>query len=170
MPEFLNVGRIVSTHGLKGNVKIELLTDFDSRLAKGCKLRLKDEWVEVESSKWQNGRLVLKLAGINNIDQAKALQWEYLAVDANEEVELEEDEFLVEDLVGLKVVTSDGKELGVVDEVAAYPAQDILVIGELMIPFVQEFVKNIDFDNEVITVELLEGMLEVNDIAESQDR
>jgi len=166
MPELLNVARIVSTHGLKGNVKVELLTDFDSRLAKGQKLMLKGQWVTVQASQWQNGRLVLKLSGVDDIDQAKALQWEYLSVNADEEPELDADEFLVEDLVGLTVMTTEGKNLGVVDEVAAYPAQDILMIGDLMIPFAQEFVKEIDFDKETITVELLEGML---DIAESRD-
>jgi 16S rRNA processing protein RimM len=158
--QFLNVARIVTTHGLKGQVKVEVLTDFDQRLAKGRRLRLQDNWVTVEASQWQNDRMILKLSGINDIETAKALKWEYLSSAADEELELEEDEFLVEDLEGMEVVTTEGQKLGKVDEVAAYPAQDILVIGEIMIPFAEQFVKKIDFDTETITVELIEGMLD----------
>ena len=146
MSELLQVGRIVSTFGLRGQVKVELMTDFEERLGKGRRLRLKDDWVVVESCSWQKDRLLLKLSGVDSIDQAKALQWEYLSVPADEEPELDEDEYLVSDLEGMKVVTVDGQELGEVDEVAEYPAQDILVIGEIMIPLAKQFVKDIDLD------------------------
>jgi 16S rRNA processing protein RimM len=159
MSENLKVGRIVNTHGLKGQIKVEVLTDFEQRLAKGRRLRLKDDWVTVEASQWQDKRMLVKLSGIDSIDAAKALQWEYLYAAPGEEIELEEDEFFVEDLVGMKVVTVDGDELGEVEAVEAYPAQDILIIGELMIPFVEQFVKKVDFEAETITVELIEGML-----------
>lgn len=159
MSEPLKVGRIVASHGLKGQVKVQLLTDFAQRLAKGSRLRLKDDWVTVEASQFQNDRLLMKLSGVTSIDEAKALQWEYLYSASDEKPELEDDEFFVEDLVGLKVVTHDGVELGIVKEVLAYPAQDILVIGELMIPFAEQFVKDVDFDSETITVELIPGML-----------
>lgn len=161
MSELLRVGQIVSTHGLKGQVKVMLLTDFEDRLAKGKWLRLKEDWVTVESVGHHKERLILKLSGIETIDQAKLLQWEYLSVLGDVEPEMDEDEFLVSDLEGMMVKTVDGVELGLVDEVAAYPAQDILVIGELMIPLVKQFVKDIDLENEVITVELLEGMLDL---------
>ena len=161
MSELLRVGQIVSTHGLKGQVKVMLLTDFEDRLAKGKRLKLKEDWVTVESVGHHKERLILKLSGVETIDQAKLLQWEYLSVLGDEEPEMDEDEFLVSDLEGMMVRTVDGIELGVVDEVAAYPAQDILVIGELMIPLVKQFVKDIDLENEVITVELLEGMLDL---------
>jgi 16S rRNA processing protein RimM len=173
MSENLKVGRIVNTHGLKGQLKVEVLTDFEQRLAKGRRLRLKDDWVTVEASQWQDKRMLVKLSGIDSIDAAKALQWEYLYAAPGEEIELEEDEFFVEDLVGMKVVTTDGDELGEIEAVEAYPAQDILVISSdntpnsklqtpnspLMLPFVEQFVKKVDFDTETITVELLEGML-----------
>ncbi len=159
MSEPLRVGRIVASHGLKGQVKVELHTDFPQRLAKGRRLRLKEDWVTVEASQFQKDRLLIKLSGVNSIDEAQALQWEYLYSPADDKPDLEDDEFFVEDLIGLKVVTLSGDELGTVTEVAAYPAQDILIIDELMIPFADQFVKSIDFDKELIIVELLEGML-----------
>ena len=65
----------------------------------------------------------------------------------------------MDDMIGLKVVTLEGRELGSVDEVLAYPAQDILKIGEVMIPLVKQFVKSVDFEKATITVDLIPGML-----------
>ena len=73
---------------------------------------------------------------------------------------MEENEFFTEDLIGLKVVTTDGQELGVVDDVLGAPAQDILVIGEVMIPAVKEFVKEVDLEAGLIRVELIPGFLD----------
>jgi 16S rRNA processing protein RimM len=158
MSNFIPVGRIVSSHGLKGQVKVELLTDFPERLGKGQRLRLQDRWVTVKDSQPMKNRLLVKLEGVNSIEEAKALQWEVLSAIDNE-LELAEDEFLVEDLIGLKVVTQDGIELGEVEEVLPYPAQDLLKIGDLLIPFAHEFIVQIDWDKEEITVKLLPGML-----------
>jgi 16S rRNA processing protein RimM len=80
---------------------------------------------------------------------------------------LDDDEYRVDDVIGLKVVTIDGKELGKVDRVDPYPAQDILIIGDIMIPFVEQFVTDIDFEVGIITVDLIPGMLgEEDDEAE----
>ncbi|MBC8064765.1 MAG: 16S rRNA processing protein RimM [Chlorobia bacterium] len=159
MNNLLKVGRIVSTHGLKGQVKVEVLTDFDQRLAKGERLMLKDDWVTVEISQWQGKKMLMKLSGVDSIEAAAALKWEFLSVPADSEMEMEEDQFLVEDLVGLTVVTVGGMVLGKVDRVEAYPAQDILIIGDLMIPFVEQFVKEVDEETQTIKVELIPGML-----------
>jgi len=103
------------------------------------------------------GRPLIKLRGVNDADAAQALQWEYLSAIGRPEVP--EDEFLTSDLIGLEVVTSDGRRLGEVDQVLNYPAQDLLVVGEVMIPLIKQFVKDIDFDSKRITVELIPGML-----------
>ena len=71
---------------------------------------------------------------------------------------MEEDEYLLEDLIGLKVVTVEGEELGVVDAIEDYPAHEILLVGEIMIPLVDEFIKDIDLEDGVMTVKLIYGM------------
>jgi 16S rRNA processing protein RimM len=159
MSEFVQVGQIVGAHGIKGQVKVNPLTEYLERMDKGARLRLKGDWIEVESSSVHKGRLLLKLAGVETMTQAQALQWEYLEAPPMAPAEMEEDEYLVTDLEGMRVVTTAGRELGVVDEVLPYPAQDILKVGDLMIPAVKEFVKEIDLDSGVITVELIPGML-----------
>ncbi len=167
MSELLKVGQIVTSHGLKGQVKVDVLTDFHQRLDKGQKLKLKEQWVTVEASQWQNKRLLMRLSGVNNIETAKSLQWEFLYASDEQELVLDDDEYRVDDVIGLKVVTVGGKELGKVERVDPYPAQDILIIGDIMIPFVEQFVTDIDFDSGVITVDLIPGMLgEEDDEAE----
>jgi 16S rRNA processing protein RimM len=156
--EFVRVGRIVGAFGLKGEVKVDPLTDFEERFAKGSRLRLKGEWTTVEAVRYHKNRPLLKLTGVSDVSAAEALQWEYLEAPALDEQDLEDDEYLVEDLIGMKVRTRQGEDLGVVEEVLDYPAHDILKVGEIMIPLIKEFVKEVDLDEEVITVELLHGM------------
>jgi 16S rRNA processing protein RimM len=158
--ELLRVGRIVGAFGLRGEVKVEPLTDFLERFGKGHKLLLKGEWVTIESVRIHKDRPLLKLSGVNSVTEAEALQWEFLDTADTARPELDEDEFFTEDLIGLKVVTVDGQELGEVDDVLDMPAHDVLKAGEILIPAVKEFVKDIDFDAKTITVQLIPGMIE----------
>ena len=160
MSEFTRVGQIVGAFGLKGLLKVQPMTDFLDRFQAGSRLRLDGDWVEIESSKIHKKRPLIKLNGVNNAAAAEALQWHYLEVPALDKPELEEDEFLSQDLLGLKVVTDKGRVLGHVDQVLQMPAHDVIVVGELMIPAVKEFVKDIDFDTKTMTVKLIPGMLE----------
>ena len=160
LESFTRIGQIVGSFGLKGIVKVQPSTDFMERFEKGSKVRLKGEWVTIESFTIHKKRPLLKLSGIKNISAAEALQWEYLEVSADDKPKLDDDEFLSEDLIGLKVVTNEGRELGEIDDVIPMPAHDVIQIGELLIPAVKEFIKDIDFDSGVMTVELIPGMLE----------
>jgi 16S rRNA processing protein RimM len=157
MPDFIQIGRIVGAFGLKGELKVDPLTDFLDRFQKGTRLRLNGDWVTVESVRMHKGRPLVKLSGIDDATAAEKLQWTYLEGE-EQELELDEDEYLADDLVGLKVFSTTGELIGEVDAVLAYPAQDILKVGDIMIPMVQQFIKEIDLEKEKITVELLPGM------------
>ncbi len=154
--DLVRVGQIVGSFGLKGKLKVAPETEFLSRFETGSRLRLRGEWVEVESMVIHKGRPLIKLPGIDDPTAAETLKWEYL--EALGRPEMDEGEYLAEDLIGLKVVTEEGEELGQVDQILAYPAQDLIVVGEIMIPMVDEFVKEIDFDKETIQVHLIPGM------------
>ena len=156
----MRVGRIVGTHGLKGELKVQVLTDFIERLEVGRRLRLKGDWVTVEHVREHKGKLLLFLTGIDHINKAEALQWEYLESPENERPELDEDEYVTADLVGLDVFTVSGEALGPVKDVLLMPAHDVLLVGEIMIPAVKHFVKEVDLQGKRIVVELIEGMRE----------
>lgn len=138
-------------------MKIDPLSVFDSRFAKGATLYVQGVPRKIELSREHKGRPLIKLAGIDSIDHVEKLQFQF--VEAKGEPEADEDEFLVEDLIGLRVVTVEGQELGEVDEVLETPAHEILQIGATLIPFVDEFIQEVNFDEEIIRVRLIPGML-----------
>ncbi len=142
-------------------MKIDPLSVFDSRFAKGATLYVQGVPRKIELSREHKGRPLIKLAGIDSIDHVEKLQFQF--VEAKGEPEADEDEFLVEDLIGLRVVTVEGQELGEVDEVLETPAHEILQIGTTLIPFVDEFIQEVNFDEEVIRVRLIPGMLGEDD-------
>ena len=154
----ISIGRIVGAFGIRGQVKVEALTNFVERFAKGATVFLDGEPLTIQSSQWHKGHFLLGFSEFPDMTAAEKLQWKTLEADATNAPELEEDEFLSEDLVGLMVLTEEGRPLGKVDEVLPYPAHDILVVGKLMIPAVKEFVKEVNLDEKRIVVRLLEGM------------
>lgn len=158
--DWLRIGQIVATFGLKGEVKVLPLTDFPSRFEVGSRIRLKGDWSEIRACRWNDGKPVLKIAGVEDVDAARALQWEYIEVPSSSPPKLDEGEYLVEDLIGMEVVTEEGVAIGKVENVLALPAQDVLVIGSTMVPVVSEFVKSIEPDSNTIRVALIPGMLE----------
>ncbi|HTQ08976.1 MAG TPA: ribosome maturation factor RimM [Fimbriimonadaceae bacterium] len=158
MAKNVRVGRIAGAHGLKGELKVEVLTDFVERLDVGRRLLLAGQWTTVESAHLHSGRLLLKLAGIDDVDAAKSMLWQYLEAPEDERPELDEDEYVTADLVGMEVVTLEGETIGKIDDVLLMPAQDIFVVGKIMIPAVKQFVKSVDLANRRIVVELIEGM------------
>jgi 16S rRNA processing protein RimM len=156
----MRIGQIVGAHGIRGQLKVQPQTEFLERFAVGTKVLLGTQWYTIETSVVHKGRPLITLNGIMTMSAAQALQWQFIDIEDSERPELEDDEFLLDDLINLKVVTVDGRELGEVDEVLNTPAHETLVIGDLMIPFVENFVKEVNFDTETITVELIPGMLE----------
>ncbi|MCC7435178.1 MAG: 16S rRNA processing protein RimM [Methanoregulaceae archaeon] len=166
MSKTVRVAQIVGPFGIKGQVKLKLLTDFPERFESGRRLRLNDEWVTIEEALVHKNQLVVRLSGVKDRTDAERLQWNYLEALADERPELEEDdEYFTEDLVGLAVVTTDGRGLGKVDRVDAYPAHDVLVVGKILIPAVKAFVQEIDLDEERITVQLIPGMEDEEDVS-----
>ena len=84
----MRVGQIVGAFGIKGQVKVQPMTDFLERFQKGTRLRLKDNWVEFEAFSLHKDRPLLKLSGIDDANAAEALQWEYLEAAVDKRPEL----------------------------------------------------------------------------------
>lgn len=162
----IRVGQIVATHGVKGGVKVRLLTDFLDRFDVGQVVYLKGEPRKIVRSNTHKDQVRIQIEGLNSISEAELLKWEYLTVPEGAKPKLAKDEFLSSELVGMAVVTMDGKDLGPLDEVIASPAQDLFRVGEVLIPVVKQFVKKIDTANRTITVELIPGMLPGEDAEE----
>jgi 16S rRNA processing protein RimM len=153
------VGQIVGEFGIRGAVKVQPLTDFVERFDPGAVLLVKGREMTVANCSWHKEQARVQFREIKTIDEAEKLKWEHLSAYKEDLPELDEDEFLTEDLIGLEVRDKKAGSIGKVDQVIRSAASDLLVVGETLIPTVKEFVKSVDLKAGVIEVELIEGML-----------
>jgi 16S rRNA processing protein RimM len=140
-------------------MKIEMMTTFTERFELGEKLWLEGEWRKITWVAWHKGQVRVRLEGITSPEAVDLLRGKKVEVDEDDRPDLDEDEFYVGDLIGMTVFDQNGVLLGPVTNVLTYPAQDILEVGKVLIPFVEEFVELVDFDTETIKVTLIPGMM-----------
>jgi 16S rRNA processing protein RimM len=169
---YLAVGRIIGVHGLHGELKVELHTDFPERYAPGVTLRLGTELkrLKLTQVREHKGNLLLKSAEIPDRTAAEALRGEWLFVREDEAAELEEGAYWIHDIIGLSVETLEGVELGKITDVLATGANDVYVIQpatgvnrdrELLIPALEEVIAAVDLARGVMTVRLPDGLMDV---------
>lgn len=153
----IEIGQIVNTHGLKGDLKVKSDSDFKaSRFAVGSVLYINDIPYTITKYQPHKGFDLLHFKGVDTIEAALALKNAMLHAELDA-AELSDNEYHVTQLYGLRVI-DNGKEIGKVEEIRHYPAQSILVVNHHLIPFVDAFIKNVDLKNQEIHVELIEGM------------
>lgn len=157
--QWLEAGRIVGTHGVRGELKLEPWTDTPDFLLDFDQIRLAGKCIAVEQSRVHKSQILLKLAGIDTVEAAAALRGQIVSIN-REDAHLEEGAVFIADLIGLPVYDEAHNELGKITEVLTLPANDVYVVKgthEYMIPVVKEFVRNIDTASG-ITIHLVEGM------------
>ncbi len=156
------VGKIVNTHGIKGEVKVMSTSDFD-RFKKGNTLYYynKKEKVnlKIKSVRMQNEIFLIKFEGFNSLTEVEDLKG--LELFTSDRPELEEDEYIKEDLIGLSVYSTEGELIGKVIDLRFLPSQELLVVKgegkkEILIPLIAEFVVSI---NDKIVVKVIEGLI-----------
>lgn len=167
----LNVGKIVNTHGIRGEVKIWPQTDFpDVRFRKGSRLLAfppeggEPVEVTVQASREQSNVFLLKLQGFDHINDVEKFKGWSLKVSADDRVPLEEGEYYVRDIVGCAVVTEEGETLGTIVDTMSPGANDVWVVKlakgkELLLPVIDEVVLDVNVADKVVRVRLMEGLL-----------
>lgn len=159
--QLIEAGKIINTHGIRGEVKIqpwcdgpEFLLDFDQLYVDGSPL-------EVLSARIHKGNVLALFAGYTSIDQAETLKNKLVYV-SREDVDLPEGKHFIADLIGLTVKNHEtGETLGKLVDVLNYPTQDIFVVKgthEYMIPAVDAFMREIHEDEGWMSLVVLEGM------------
>jgi len=153
----LNVGRIGRAHGILGEATIEVRTDEpESRFAIGAKVITDNGELIIESARVHNGILLLKFKGINDRSAVEKLRNTLIYADVDITEQFDEDDYHVQQLIGLRAELEDGSEYGVVTEVLNLPAQDCLAIktksGEVLIPFVHQLVPVVDIESKRVVV------------------
>ena len=172
----LVVGRIGRAHGVLGEATIEVRTDVpDERFYIGAKLFTDPEKngpLVITSARDHNGILLLTFEGIRDRTGVEKLRDTLLKADVDMSQEnLHEDEFHVQQLIGLKVVTDTGVDVGTLTDVLNLPGQDLLSVetsvGEILIPFVYEIVPEIDLASGIVTIVPPPGLLHPDEAIEA---
>jgi 16S rRNA processing protein RimM len=157
------VGRIAKSHGVGGEVSVRPLSEVASRFEPGSVLRLEDDrTLTVERSRPHRDHVLVKFEEVADRNDADALRGSVLLVDAAEAPPIEDaDRFWIHQVVGLEVVTEDGRSLGTIREVQANPANDLWVTEDgALIPAVREVVVGVDLAVGRVTIRELPGLLE----------
>ena len=167
MQKRLEVGQIVNTFGIKGEVKVTPFTDdinrFDDLKKVYVKTRKEDRLYKVENVRYHKNMVLLKLEGIENPEQAELLKNSYLEIDREDAIPLEEGQYFIVDLIGLDVYTDEGKLLGKVDDIYNTGANDIYVVKDelgkqILLPGIKEVIKEVKLDDKII-VHLIPGLI-----------
>ncbi len=159
--QYLEAGKIVNTHGVRGEVRIQPWANSPDFLLGFDTLYIDGAPVKITRSRVHKTCVIAALEGVDSIDDAVKLKNKIVYIDRNE-AKLSQGEFFIQDIVGMTVVDSaSGREIGVLSEVLSLPASDVYVVkgeNEHMIPAVPEFIEGIDGGSGVIRVRLIEGM------------
>lgn len=161
--ETIEFGKIVNTHGLKGEVKVYSYTDDINHILKLKKVYISSREYVIESIKVQKQMFLMKLKGIDTIEATASIMNKMCYREIQKDESNEEDGFFIKDLVGLKVIDSNGNEIGTLKEVFRTGANDVYEIVEKdnkskYIPAIKEVVKSIDIRSKVMIIELMEGL------------
>lgn len=168
MTKYLEIGQIVNTFGIKGMVKIKPFTDdinrFDRLETIYIETRKVKKEYKIEEIKYHKNMVLMKLEGVDTVEEADKLRQSYLLVDRDKEEPLEEGVYYIVDLLGLAVYTDTGKLLGKVEDIFNTGSNDIYVVKDelgkqVLLPGIPEVLKKVDLDKGKITVHLIPGLI-----------
>jgi 16S rRNA processing protein RimM len=171
-PSHLLIGQVLRPHGVHGEIRIKVLTDYPERIQQlntvflGSDIGAKDlKPYRVESLRAvQQGFALLRLGEVKDRDTAERLRENMIMVAIEDAVPLDSDEFYLYELIGLQVQTESGEPLGTLTEVLETGANDVYVVnsptyGEVLIPVIDETIVDTDVQSGNLTVRLIEGLL-----------
>lgn len=165
----VEVGQIVNTHGIKGEVKVKSNSDFtETRFQPGETLFVKHNNNEIEltvtSYRVHKGFHMLKFKGIDNINDVEHYKGDYLYQERDhDDIELDENEFYYSDIIGCTVFNEENNPIGRVINIFETGANDVWVVKgdkEYLIPYIADVVKDVDVDNKTIRITPMEGLLD----------
>ncbi|MDD2627721.1 MAG: ribosome maturation factor RimM [Clostridia bacterium] len=163
--EYIEFGKIVNTHGIKGDVKIYPYTNDFDQILKQNKIYIDETEYTIQKIQIHKNMLLVKIKGIDTCNEAEMLKDKMVKRLVNKTEELSEDEYFVKDLIGLDVYDKDSKQkIGKLEDVLQTGANDIYVIKtetgkEILLPAIESVVKDISLNENKMFVELIEGLL-----------
>lgn len=164
--EYIIVGKIVNTHGIRGEIKLYPYTDDIERFSDLETIYIGSEKLpaEIENVKYNKNMVLLKLKEFNNINEVLKFKEELVFIDEIDKVELSEDDYFIYQLIDCEVFDLDGKHLGYVEDVLQNSSNDVYIIKdkekEYLIPAIKEFIKEVNILEKRIVIDPIEGMIE----------
>ncbi len=158
--QYLEAGRIVNTHGVRGEVKIEPWADEAAFLTRFRRFYLDGQPVKVLSCRVHKTMCIAALEGVDDVNTAQAMKGKILCID-RDDAKLPKGTVFLQDILGAQVVDEAGNSLGILAEVIPEPSASVYVVRgerEILIPDVPAFILDKDADRGVVTVRLIEGM------------
>ncbi len=168
MEEYLEIGQIVNTSGLKGEVKVKPLTDDITRFneLESIYIQKAKQLVKykIQGVKYIKNMVILKLEGIDTIEEAEKYRNFYIKINRDDAVELEKNSYFIVDIIGCDVYTDEDVLLGKVTEVFQTGSNDVYAVKttegkEIFLPAISDVIKNIDIQNKKVTIHVLEGLI-----------
>ncbi|MCX8131945.1 MAG: ribosome maturation factor RimM [Clostridia bacterium] len=167
MQQFLQIGKIVNTHGIKGELKVIPLTDDPERFIKLKKVYIErnsvQEEAEIEGVKFFKSMVIIKLKGMDDMNAAETLKESYILVDRKNAVKLAEYSYFICDLIGCEVFDEKRGRLGILHNIIKTGSNDVYIVKgeenkEILIPALKTVVKEISVEDKKIMVCLPEGL------------
>ena len=155
--EFLEAGEIVSTHGIRGEMKVLPWVDSPEVLCEFDRVRICGKEYEIESCRIQKTCNLLKLKGIDTMEAAQAMRGKTVELYRED---IDDEVIFAAELIGMKVICGE-ETLGEITDVLDYPGNSVYVVKgqhEYMIPAVKQFILSTDMENNVMQVSIIEGM------------
>lgn len=166
-PVFVAIGKLRRPHGVRGEIMMEVYTDFPERLHAGMRLYMGDTQQELTlvRQRWHKDTLLLTFEGYSTPESVGVLRNQILYVRTADLPPLPDGEYYHHQLLGLNVVDEAGKLLGKVFEILETGANDVLIVrpetgGEILLPLIDEVVLAIDLSNRQMRIRLLPGLLD----------
>lgn len=170
-PSFLIVAEVLRPHGVRGEIRVRILTDFPERLQPGKMVYLgrsaaqeQAESLTLARVRLQDDYGILQLEGIDNRNDVEHWRGLFLMIPIDEAVPLEEDEFYAYQLIGMTLLNESGHVIGEISDIMETGANDVLVVssseyGEILIPDIPGMWVELDFDEGFATARLPDGLL-----------
>lgn len=167
MTEMFTIGKIVNTHGVKGEMRVMPSTDDIKRFEKLKEVCIDQRGIktyEIETVRYHKKFVLIKLKGVNTMDEAEALKNSLIKIDRKDSLPLQQDEYYMSDLYDLEVVTEEGRRLGLLTDILVTGSNDVYVVQdkesnkEILIPAIKQCIKKVDIANRQMIVHLLEGL------------
>ena len=168
MQKRLEVGQIVNTFGIKGEVKVMPFTDditrFDDLEKVYVKTKKEEKLYKIQNVRYHKNMVLIKFENIETPEQAELLRNAFLEIDREDAIPLEEGTYYIADLIGMEVYSDDGNKLGIVEDIYNTGANDTYVVKndlgkQILLPGIKEVIKEVNLDTEKITVHLIPGLI-----------